>query len=118
MSLFSENFRKRIGRSSDVIEKSLMIDEHLNQHLQYLSQNVYEANVNDLFVCALEQLVKEQNVELYPSKSSDGYIKRSFRIPRSIDQKLKALKTKYRISYGKLVNIAIYQALKNEEIIS
>ena len=114
MSLFKNAFEPRKQDSIALVKKSWFINEIFYQELQRLSNEKYSATINDLVVYAIDSLVENENIQIFPSYDN-SYVKRSFNIPDDTYNNLEHLKSKYNLSITKLVNIAIYNALKNED---
>lgn len=109
MSCFS-----KFDKKEKFLNKTLNIDENLYNELAYLSNEVYMASINKLVNAAIENLVEKEDVMIYQRKNT-LCVTRSFCIKESLMEKLLLLKQKYRLSINLLVNIAIKNALKEEE---
>lgn len=110
MSLFSDNFKP----VEKYCEKSLRIDNSLYIKLQNLSHKKYEASINQLVNVSIENLFNLKEIKLYISKNDIDYIQRSYLIRESLMEKLYKLKQQTGMSIAALVNIAIFEALKDE----
>ncbi len=111
MSYFSRFYKKE-----NLISRSLDIDEELYEELEKLSKKVYEASISKLVNASIEKIIETENIQLYERKNK-SYVSRSFLIRESLLEGLYTLKEKYRISICLLVNIAIRNALIEEDII-
>ena len=109
MSYFSRFYKKE-----NLISRSLDIDEELYVKLENLSKNVYEASISKLVNASIEKLIETEKILLYERKNK-LYVSRSFLIRESLLDGLYNLKDKYRVSICLLVNIAIRNALIEEE---
>lgn len=109
MSYFSRFYKKE-----NLISRSLDIDEELYEELEILSKKIYEASISKLVNASIEKLIETENIQLYERKNK-SYVSRSFLIRESLLDGLYNLKEKYRISMCLLVNIAIRNALIEEE---
>lgn len=96
------------------LDKTLSIDEELYNELIRLSSDVYMASINKLVNSAIEDLVEKENIVIYQRKNA-LCVTRSFCIKESLIVKLSNLKAKYRLSINLLVNIAIRNAILEEE---
>ena len=96
------------------LDKTLSIDEELYNELIRLSSDIYMASINKLVNSAIEDLVEKENIVIYQRKNA-LCVTRSFCIKESLIDKLADLKAKYRLSINLLVNIAIRNALLEEE---
>lgn len=115
MSVFERNFPLRKKDMEEMEQQAWLIYEDLYDILQKLANEKYNATVNDLVVCAIGHLLETENVHVF-SMDSRSTFKRSFRIPRVYNQGLAKLKQTYDISKNKLINIAIYNAIQEENL--
>ena len=81
-----------------------------------MSQNVYDASISKLINASIEELIQDEDIQLYDSKNRN-YVYRSVLIRESLVDGLENLKDKYRISISLLVNISIRNALIAEKTI-
>ena len=109
MSYFSRFYKKE-----KLISRSLDIDEELYLKLEKLSKNVYDASISKLVNTSIEKMIETENILVYERKNK-LYVSRSFLIRESLLEGLYVLKEKYGISICLLVNIAIRNALIEEE---
>lgn len=100
----------RFYNKEKTLSRTLEIDEDLYEKLSYLSDNVYDASINQLVNASIEKLLQTKEVQLYEPKKR-FYVSRSFLIRESFWDGLYDLKCKYRISMCLLVNIAIKNAM-------
>ena len=112
MSIFAEKYPKR----EDFIKTSYEIDISLYEKLEKLSKETYDASINKLFNTCLEYILETKKLDLYPRSPKEITVFRSFLIRKSIYVGITDLKEKYNISQQKIVNIAIYNALSEENI--
>ena len=108
MTCFSRFYKKE-----KLINRTLDIDEDLYYELEYLSKNVYEASISKLVNASIEKIIQTEEIRIYERKNK-SYISRSFLIRESFIEGLYELKEKYRISICLLVNVAIRNALIEE----
>ena len=104
----------KFDKKEKFADKTLSIDEELYNELTRLSNDVYMASINKLVNSAIEDLVKKENIVIYQRKNA-LCVTRSFCIKESLIDKFADLKAKYRLSINLLVNIAIRNALLEEE---
>ncbi len=104
----------RFYKKEKILSRTLEIDEDLYEKLSYLSNNIYDASINQLVNACIERLLQTKEVKLYEPKRG-FYVARSFMIRESFWEQLYELKTKYRISMCLLVNIAIKNAIDEFE---
>lgn len=114
MSVYNKVFRRRGEAETEYLKKSWFIYESLYTELQRLSNEKYEATINDLVIVAIENLVKTEEVKAFPTPNA-WKVKRSFLISADLFRKLDALKAKYNMSHTKLINIAIYNAIETDK---
>ena len=110
MSYFSNKFYKK-ERS---VNRSLSIDEDLYIRLEDLSKNVYDASISKLVSASIERLIETENIQIYERKKR-SYVSRSFLLRESLLDSLYELKDKYGVSLCLLINVAIRNALLEEE---
>lgn len=104
----------KFDKKEKFLDKTLSIDEELYNELIRLSSEVYMASINKLVNSAIEDLVEKENIIIYQRKNA-LCVTRSFCIKESLIDKLIELKIRYRLSINLLVNIAIRNALLEEE---
>ena len=109
MSTFDRFYKKE-----EMLNRTFEIDEELYEKLEYLSKNELDASINKLLNASIEQLLKNENIELFKSKRGN-YITRSFSIRASFLEKMYDLKKKYRISMYMLVNLAVKNSIEEYE---
>lgn len=109
MSCFSKRFYKK----ENTVNRSLCIDEELYNQLEDLSKNVYNASINKLVNASIEELIETENIQIYERKNK-SYISRSFLVRESLVDSLYDLKDKYGVSMCFLINLAIRNALMEE----
>lgn len=105
----------RFHRKEKLVSKTLDIDEELYNKLEFLSNEVYDASISKLVNVAIEDLVENENIQIYKRKNN-SYVSRSFLIRDSLLDGLYELKKKYRIPIYLLVNIAIRNELEEENL--
>lgn len=110
MSIF-KNYPPR----EKLINRTYEIDLSLYEKLEYLSTKKYDASINKLVNTSLEHLIKNKKIDLYIRPKNEISVFRSFLIRNSLYEGINKLKEEYNISLNKLINIAIYNALSEEE---
>lgn len=110
MSYFSNKFYKK----EQSVNRSLSIDEDLYFRLENLSKNVYDASISKLVSASIERLIETENIQIYERKNK-SYVSRSFLLRESLLDSLYELKDKYGVSLCLLINVAIRNALLEEE---
>lgn len=113
MSLFEKHFPRRTQGMEQMEQQAWLIYEELYEVLQRLVNEKYDASINDLVVCAVGHLVETEDIRVFATKNN-FMVKRSFRIPSRYNEALERLKRTYNISKNKLINIAIYNAIREE----
>lgn len=106
----------KFHKKEKILSKTLEIDETLYYELEVLSNEVYDASINELVNAAIEDIIEKENIKPYNRKKT-SYVTRSFLIRNSICESLYELKEKYAISIRLIVNIAIRNVLVEEGII-
>ena len=109
MSCFSKRFYKK----ENTVNRSLSIDEELYNQLEDLSKNVYNASISKLVNASIENLIEKENIQIYERKAK-SYVSRSFLVRESLVDSLYDLKDKYGVSMCFLINLAIRNALMEE----
>lgn len=112
MSIF-ENYSPR----EDFVNRTYEIDLSLYEKLEYLSTKKYDASINKLVNTSLEHLLETKKIDLYKRPKNEITVFRSFLIRKSLYQGIIQFKEEYNISLNKLINIAIYNALFEENIL-
>lgn len=112
MSIF-ENYPPR----EKLVNRTYEIDLSLYEKLETLSREKYDASINKLINSCLEYLLENKKIDLYKRPKSEISVFRSFLIRKSLYQGIIELKNEYNISLNKLMNIAIYNALKEEGLL-
>lgn len=110
MSYFSNKFYKK----EQSVNRSLSIDEDLYLRLENLSKNVYDASISKLVSASIERLIETENIQIYERKNK-SYVSRSFLLRESLLDSLYELKDKYGVSLCLLINVAIRNALLEED---
>ena len=105
-------FDKYVLKKENILKKRIAIDSLLYEKLMELSNNVYDASINKLVNIAIIDLIKTKNVNLYERPEIEMSEQHNFLIRESSYMELENLKSKYNISIYKLINIAIYNAIK------
>ena len=105
----------RFHRKEKLVSKTLDIDEELYNKLEFLSNEIYDASISKLVNAAIEDLVENENIQIYKRKNN-SYVSRSFLIRDSLLDGLYELKKKYRVPIYLLVNIAIRNELEEENL--
>ena len=105
-------FDKYVLKKENILKKRIAIDSLLYEKLMELSNNVYDASINKLVNIAIIDLIKTKNVKLYERPENEISEQHKFLIRESSYMELENLKSKYNISIYKLINIAIYNAIK------
>lgn len=110
MSVFDNYFFKK----DSGVRRRIEIDISLYEKLDYLSNTVYDASVNKLVNVAIIELIKSKDIKVYERYNKEKTEPHNFLIRESSYRELEELKKIYGLSIFKLVNIAIFNVLKNE----
>ncbi len=111
-----KNEVKKVSGENEIIRKTFSVDDVMYDKLKFLSDNIYDVSINKLVTIAIKELIETENVKLYTTKYKENRIDRTYLIPKSYITKLEKLKEKYKISMTRLINIAIYNAIEDENI--
>ncbi len=107
-------------KRENVIKKVVEIDYTLYEKLQYLSNEVYDANINQLicaFIDAYDSHIKEKDSLYIAEKDkSEITVMRTVSFRESEYKKLELLKEKYSVSIYRLLNSAIKYVLDKLEV--
>ena len=110
ISVFEKFYDKDV-----IIQKTFEIETKLYDRIEFLSENIYDASISKLINACIDDLVKTEDIKLYPKDGSELYLKHSLLLRRYSLDNLESLKAKYDISVYKLINIAIHRALDEYE---
>ena len=100
-----------------MIKKPFEIDLSLYEQLEYLSQEVYDASINKLVNVCLENLFITKELNLYSKPRNEKTVARSIILRKSLYDNLIKYRNKYNLSYNKILNIAIRNALIDEGLL-
>ena len=106
MEIFNRFYDKE-----NLIRKTVEIDNDLYDKLKEISQSKYNTSTNMLINVCIEDLIKKQNIKLYMKEDAYSTTKHSLLIKESFAKELEIMKEKYNISFSKLINIAIKNAI-------
>ena len=107
-----KNDSKNKFKKDKIIRKTFSVDYRLYDKLKYLSDNIYDVSINKLVNICIKELIETENIKLYKVDYKENKMDRTYLIPESYLQELEKLKSKYNISVTKLINIAIYNAVE------
>lgn len=108
MSIFDRFYDKE-----KLIRKTIEIDNNLYDKLIEISKSKYNTSVNMLINACIEELINTENITLYAKEDKYCTMKHSLLIKETFSNELNKLKEKYKISFSKLVNMAIKNAINN-----
>ena len=104
--LFDTVFRKRENK----IRRNYEIEDSLYSKLEELAK-VYDASVTQLINECLAYLIETENIAIYQKDDNELSVTHTLLVRESNLSGLESLKSKYGVSIGKLVNIAIRNVL-------
>lgn len=107
INIFSRFYDKDI-----IVQKTFEIETSLYDRIEFLSENIYDASISKLINACIDDLVKTEDIRIYPKDGNELYTKHSLLIRRYSLNNLEDLKYKYDISVYKLINMAIRRALE------
>ncbi len=100
----------------ELISRTYEIDINLYEKLEKLSNEKYDASINKLVNTCLEHLIHNQKLDLYKRDKNEITVPRTFLIRKSLYNGIVALKKEYNISLNKIINIALFNALSDENL--
>ena len=101
----------RFWPKDELIQKTIEIESSLYDEIEYLCENVYDASISKMINACIDELIKTEDVKLYPKESNELFTKHSIILRRNTLNELEKLKDKYGISVYKLIHIAIKNVL-------
>lgn len=101
----------RFWPKDELIQKTIEIESSLYDEIEYLCENVYDASISKMINACIDELIKTEDVKLYPKESNELFTKHSIILRRNSLNELEKLKDKYGISVYKLIHIAIKNVL-------
>ena len=110
------SYFEKFDKKEEIIARTIEIDCRFYEMLEKLSNEKYDASINELVNASIEMLIKNEKVENYDKRNSIR-ITRTFLIRKSLIDGLNDLKQKYGIPLYLLVNISIRNALIEEGLI-
>lgn len=100
----------------ELISRTYEIDINLYEKLEKLSNEKYDASINKLVNTCLEHLIHNQKLDLYKRDKNEITVARTFLIRKSLYNGIVKLKKEYNISLNKIINIALFNALSDENL--
>lgn len=107
----------RFYKRDILIQRTVEIDSSLFDQIDYLSSKVYDASISKIINACLDELIEKEKIELYERKESEIALKHTIIIRKSTLNGLENLKSRYGLSLNRLINMAIYLVLKEENIL-
>lgn len=101
----------RFWPKDELIQKTIEIESSLYDEIEYLCENVYDASISKMINACIDELIKTEDVKLYPKESNELFTKHSIILRKNSLNELEKLKDKYGISVYKLIHIAIKNVL-------
>lgn len=101
----------RFWPKDELIQRTIEIQSSLYDEIEFLCNNVYDTSVSKVINACIDELIKTENVKLYPKESNELFTKHSIILRKSSLKSLEKLKDKYGISVYKLIHIAIKNVL-------
>lgn len=109
MSIFDEYLLKK----DKLLRRRIEIDCSLYEKLKALAKE-YDASINKIVNIAIIDMIEKENINIYKRPENELTEAHNFAIRESSYKKLEELKNKYGLSIYKLTNIAIYNAINDE----
>lgn len=107
----------RFYKRDTLIQKTVEIDSTLFDKIEFLSKNVYDVSISKIINACIDNLILTKKLELYERGKNEISLKHTIIIREKSLNELENLKRKYKISINKLINMAIYIVLKEDELI-
>lgn len=104
---------EKFDKKEKIIPRTIEIEDDFYLILEKLSKEIYDASINKLVNAAIENLIKEENIQTY-ERGDKIRLTRTFLLRESLLKGLYELKKKYGLPIYLLVNIAIRNALIEE----
>ena len=103
-------FEQYLLKKDNGVRRRIIVDSTLYKKLEELSKN-YEASINKMVNVSIIELIKSEDVRIYPRPENEKTEPHNFLIRESSYKELEKMKEKYGLSIFKLINIAIYNAV-------
>lgn len=117
MVVFSNLPRKNDKKilKEKIIRKTFSVDDRLYEKLKFLTDNIYDVSINKLVNICIKELLDNEKVKLYVTDYKENRLDRTYLIPESYLIGLETLREKYNISVTRLINIAIYNVIIDDD---
>lgn len=103
---------ERFWEREELLKKNIVIENSSYYELKKLAKKRYQTSANQLINACIEELIKTENIKVYPKEKSEISEQHSLLIRESLYTGLEKLSTKYSLSICLLLNIAIKNALE------
>ena len=107
------NVLDRFWPKDELVQKTIEIESSLYDEIEFLCNNVYDSSVSKIINACIDELIKTEDVKLYPKESNELFTKHSLILRKGSLDNLEKLKEKYGISVYKLIHIAIKNVLND-----
>ena len=108
-------FDKYLLSKDELIKRRVEVDASLYDKLSQLADKKYDASINKLVNIAIIEMIKTQNVKIYERPENEIAEAHNFAIRKTSYEQMEKMKEKYGLSFHKLINIAIYNALHSDK---
>lgn len=105
----------KFNKKEEIVQKTIEIECEIFEKVEYLSNYVYDATISKIINECIDDMIKKENIKLYPKKDGEISTKHSVMLRKSTLDGLGKLRKKYRISTYKLIDIAIRNVLNEIE---
>lgn len=105
----------RFWKKDNLLKKTITIDNSLYEKLAEIAKNEYQASTNQLINGCIEELIKTKNIKIYPKEQGELSIQHSLLIRETLFNELEKMRDEYNLSIYKLVNIAIKNAIDENQ---
>ncbi len=108
-------FEKLYSIDNPLIQRSINIEDNLYSHLKQLIGTKYDSTISDLVNVYLELYVEKNNPQYYKKPQNETVTYRSIMIRKNNILRIEEMREKTGISFSRLVNTAIKEALVESE---
>lgn len=105
----------RFWKKDNLLKKTIVIDNSLYEKLNEIAKTTFQTSTNQLINACIEELIKTKNVKIYAKEPGELSIQHSLLIRENLFNELERMREEYNLSIYKLVNIAIKNALDEEQ---
>ena len=101
----------KFGKREEIVQKTIEIECEIFEKVEFLSNNIYNANISKIINECIDELIRTEDIKIYPKKEGQISTKHSIMLRKSTLEGLENLRKKYKISIYRLIDIAIRNVL-------